>query len=325
MMKLVASTGIGATLLSALSPQKAAAITGDDTPDMHTAEVTNVLNTGNIIEPAVSQSSSLGWYVPESGDEGDYWEHEFSITTTSIGWNRRSSDGSCEGKTNNITSQHWELDMSGTSKSGSGEDFTHYTKNDEKYCGFYPHPDNSLEGGMQAVEILVDAAVGVKNPAIGGLLLIDDVLDALRKDANQGLENIANGFAFDNRFDNYQDKVYQTHRIVIEVPYDVGIDDEVEVTTWTGGEIGTETTYTLNFTAYEDTAPFEPNSVEPTTLDPEKMTDSQKEEYGVKEVDKTQTESISIDESGDTSGTDSTKYVATNLPMNVETDSKKLN
>ncbi|KPN29753.1 hypothetical protein SY89_00470 [Halolamina pelagica] len=337
-MKSAAASGIGTAVLSALSSGDAAAITGDE-PKMFSDAVTHVLNTGNILEPAVTQSSSIGWYVPTSGEQDDYWRHEFAISTTSKAWDRRSSDGSYERDASHISSQHWDLDMSGTTNN-YGADFTHYTMNDEKYCGFYPHPDEEVQG-LDIADLLFDSLIGAINAPVGGVMVAEDLIQLMIQDVQQGLNNVTNGFTFDNELNEYHEKMIQSHRLVVEVPYDVDTDDEVKVTAWTGGEVGTEVQFTLNFTYYADTAPYSSGSQynvdsgyeadpqygedgadpgtptkgegadpeTPATLNPRKMSKEQKRKYGVKKV--------ASDNSSEM------KYKATNLPLSVEIETKK--
>lgn len=349
MMKLAAISGVGTSLLSALGSKEAAAVTGD-TPETFSDSVTHVLNTGNIVEPAVTQASTIGWYVPSSGEDDNYWTHKFAISTTSTGWNRRSSDGSFEKKAANLSDQHWDLDMSGTSLS-SGGDFTHYTMNDEKYCGFHPHPDGGNKG-LEIAEIIFDTAIGAINAPVGAALVADDLIQIMTQDVSKGLNDVTNGFTFHNKPDGYHKQMVQSHRIAVEVPYDVNTEDQVKITTWTGGEAGTQVTFTLNFTYYADTAPYEPSSYEPdseveadsgydrleyepssrfenngadpntptpgeganpetpATLNPRKMSKKQKNKYGIKKVP------------GDKSSPP--KFIATNLPLNVEIETKRI-
>ncbi|MBP1988070.1 hypothetical protein J2753_002582 [Halolamina salifodinae] len=328
-MKLAATTGISSSLLATLGSEEVAAATSPEEvyPESETAHL-----TGSTSDPAVSQGTTIGWhrsYIPDPDnvptEDIDYWLHEFSITSTSTGWLRNSYDGSMERNAATISGIHWELDMSGTFSTQSDHgDFTHFPMSDEKYAGYYPHPDNSNENYWQGLEILFDAAISVISAGAGAALIADDLISLMVEDASQGLTELSKGWTFDNNPDGYHEQMHSTHRIQMEVPFDVDDSDEVEITVWTGGQVGVEVSYTLAFTENGDDPPAQTSSVSPSTLDPDKMTPEQKDKYGVKKASGSSTNAeLSVNKEGtESSSAESVAWEATNLPLQVKSTSR---
>lgn len=319
-IKLGVAGSLGSLGLIAGSSTEAAAATSEPQDQWSDGVDTKDETTGDDI--IVSQGTNLAWYNAASNDAKNAWVHDMAITTTATGWVRDGMDGSYKGPAGTISSTNWEIDLSGASSS----DTIGWAVNpniNNKYSGAYPKSSGDLVPDFW--ETTIKAAVGIMNPTAGAVISAADILAETYED--DGLTQNSTGWTFEHSSSPSMTDAGHVQRFNIEVPYDVDPNDVVKISAWSpSGLYVAEVSFYCYFAGVEDSPPAVAESTiesdtDTKSLDPNKMTSEEKEKYGVQKVTSEDTRQSAITTSEQESSS-SPEYVATNLPLAVEVNSK---